>query len=448
MSAPRGRAPHRRAAVGARDLALEALVRVQVDAAFASAALASAMAAVPKLDPRERALATELTYGVLRWQGALDAALSSCAPRGITTLDPEVLGALRVAAYQLIHLDRIPAAAAVSAAVDQVRARRGERMAGFVNGLLRAVGRSEAAAALGRDDVRAHPPWLVDVLASVLPADEVPAALASANRPAPTCLRVNLRRTSREALAARLTKDLPGATVTPGALASTAVRVVGVGDPQATAAFAEGLYTVQDEGAQLVVELALAAVSGRSAPRVLDACAGRGGKTGALAEALGPDARIDAVDRHPDKLARLGAELTRLGLDRPSVRALAVDLEVGQGPLEPGYDLVLCDAPCTGTGVIRRRPEVRLRRTRDDVRRLAAVQRTLLERLAPLVAPGGTLVYCVCSIVPDEGPAVVAAPPAGLRPVSSRTLWPHRDDTDGFYVAVLRRPPSAEAAGG
>jgi 16S rRNA (cytosine967-C5)-methyltransferase len=413
---------------------------VEVDAAFASAALASAMAAVPQLEVRDRALATELTYGVLRWRGALDAALSACAPRGITSLDPEVLGALRVAAYQLVHLDRIPPAAAVSAAVDQVRARRGERMAAFVNGLLRALGRSEAAMALGRDDARAHPSWLVDVLSSVLPARELAAALAASNRPAPTCLRANERRTTSEALAARLAADFPGATVTLGVLASTCVRVAGIGDPQATAAFAEGLYTVQDEGAQVVVEEALAAVLGKPAPRVLDACAGRGGKTGALAEALGPAARIDAVDRHPDKLARLGADLTRLGLARPGVRALAIDLEIGQGPLEPGYDLVLCDAPCTGTGVIRRRPEVRLRRTPDDVRRLVAVQRTLLARLAPLVAPGGTLVYCVCSIVPDEGPAIVAAPPAGLRLVGSRMLWPHRDDTDGFFIARLQRP--------
>lgn len=439
---PKGgaRPSHRRAAIGARDLAVTALVRVQADAAFASAALASAMAAVPRLDARDRALATELTYGVLRWQGALDAALAACAPRGIGSLDPEVLAALRVAAYQLIHLDRIPAAAAVSAAVDQVRARRGERMAAFVNGLLRGLGRNEAAQALGRDDERAHPAWLVQVLRAVLPPDELGMALAAANLPAPTFLRANRRRTTREALAARLLADVPGATVTLGHLAGQCLRVTGLGDPQATAAFAEGLYTVQDEGAQLVVELAAGAVRAKRAPRVLDACAGRGGKTGGLAEALGPDARIDAVDRHPDKLARLGAEFQRLGLAGPSLRTFAIDLEVGRGPLEPGYDLVLCDAPCTGTGVIRRRPEVRLRRTPDDVRRLAAVQRSLLERLAPLVGPGGTLVYCVCSIVPDEGPTVVASPPAPLRLVDERTLWPHRDDTDGFFVATLRAP--------
>lgn len=429
----------RRAATGARDLALEALIRVQRDAAFASAALSSAMAAVPRLEPRDRGLATELTYGVLRWQGALDAALAACAPRGIATLDPEVLAALRIAAYQLIHTDRIPPAAAVSAAVDQVRALRGERMAGFVNGLLRALGRSDEARALGRDDLRAHPAWLVDVLRAALPADELAMALAAANHPAPTCLRVNLRRTTREALAARLCADFPAATVTAGTLAPACLRTTGIGDPQATAAFAEGLYTVQDEGAQLVVARAAQALAGRPRPRVLDACAGRGGKTGALVELLGEGARLDAIDRHPDKLARLQADLARLG--HAGVRSVAADLEVGVGTLEPAYDLILLDAPCTGTGVIRRRPEVRLRRTPEDVRRLAGVQRALLARLGPLLAPGGTLVYCVCSIVPDEGPAVVASLPAGLRVVEQRTLWPHRDDTDGFYFAVLVREP-------
>lgn len=431
----------RRAATGARDLALEALVRVERDAAFASAALASAIASVPRLDARDRALATEIAYGVLRWRDALDAALSSCAPRGLGTLDVHVLAALRIAVYQLAHLDRIPAAAAVSSAVDQVRARRGQRLSGFVNGLLRAVARSGAALALARDPVRAHPAWLVDALRASLPPEELEAALLAGTRPAPTCLRVNERRTTKAALGARLASEHLGAVVAPGALATTCLRVEGIGDPQATPAYREGEYTVQDEGAQVVVQEAVRAMrpTDRARPRVLDACAGRGGKTGALAEALGSGAQIDAVDRNPDKLARLAADLSRLGLDGGGVRAHAIDLEVGTGPLQPGYDLVLLDAPCSGTGVIRRRPEVRWRRTPDDVARLASVQRALLARVAPLVGPSGVLLYCVCSVLPEEGLEVVRSGAAGLTLTEIHQLWPHRNDTDGFSFALLAK---------
>ena len=427
----------------ARDLALEALVRVERDAAFASAALSSALSATPRLDPRDRALSTELVYGVLRWRGALDAALSSCAPRGIAALDEHVLSALRIAVYQLAHLDRIPAAAAVSAAVDQIRALRGERLAAFVNGLLRGVSRSDAAVALARDPVHAHPAWLVDALRVILPPDEIEFALAAALRPAPVCLRTNLRRTSRDALAARLQGEVAGSLVHPGELAATCLRAEGLGDPQASAAFSAGDYTVQDEGAQQVVAVAAHWAKSRavSSPRILDACAGRGGKTGGLAEALGPAAKIDAVDRHPDKIERLQADLGRLGIGAGQVRALAIDLEVGLGPLQPGYDLVLLDAPCTGTGVIRRRPEVRWRRSPADVTRMAGVQRDLLARVAPLVAPSGVLVYCVCSFMPAEGAEVAANPPAGLVLAEETTLWPHRNDTDGFYLATFRKSP-------
>ncbi|MBI2895212.1 MAG: hypothetical protein HYY06_16785 [Deltaproteobacteria bacterium] len=420
----------------ARDIALWALGRVERDGAFASAALASAFSRDPSLDPRDRGLATELTMGVLRWRGALDAAIAACAPRGIRRLDSSVLSALRIAAYQIAHLDRVPPAAAISAAVDQVRAARGDRMAGFASGVLRALERGEhGALALARDLGLSHPAWLVDVLGRRLPADEVDLALAVNNSPPPTCLRVNVRRATPDAVAELLTEKAPGVSVSHGRHVSTCLRVEGLGDPAANEAHRLGWYSVQDEGAQIVVALCVESVCHKKGVRALDACAGRGGKTAALAEALEPGSAIEAADRSPQKLERLAADFARLGL--PPARAIAVDLEVGTAGLVPGYDLILLDAPCSGTGVVRRRPDIRWRRSRADVLRMADVQAVLLQKVAPLLEPGGVLVYSVCSITEEEGPGVVRRAPASLRLVSERTLWPHRDDTDGFFIATL-----------
>jgi 16S rRNA (cytosine967-C5)-methyltransferase len=421
--------------VTARRLAADVLLQVERDGAFASAALSAALAREPDLDPRDRALATELVYGVLRWRGILRETIGRQTPRGITKLDPAVRAHLEIAAYQILRMDRIPAAAAVDEAVSGVKRQRGERMGGFANAVLRKVA---ADPARPDEDERARlalPAWLSRALRRDLGAEDARAvALASLAVPR-TFLRANVRKTTCEALAERIHSERPGARATRWAGAPGALEIAADGDLQALPSFREGLFTVQDAAAQAVAAL----VRPRPGERILDACAGRGGKTGALVELAGGPVEVDAADDHPGKLERLVSEMARLG--HAGVRTVAVDLAVGAGGLAPPYDAVLVDAPCTGTGVLARRPEIRWRLVRDDAARLAEVQRTILSRAAGLVRPGGRLVYAVCSLLAAEGPQVTASLGAEWTMEGEHRWLPHREGTDGFYAVVWARRP-------
>ena len=419
----------------ARTLAARVLLRVEKEGAFASAALSSALEREMDLDPRDRGLATELVYGVLRWRGILDDAIARRAPRGIDRLDTLVRIHLEVGAYQIFRL-RIPAPAAVSVAVEAVKADRGARMAGFANAVLRAVAADPGPA---DEDTRARlalPAWMNEALTGDLGALDARVLALSSLEVAPTFVRTNLRRISAEVLADRIRSERPGTVVHSHPAGPGALRVETPGDLASLPVHGEGLFTVQDAAAQAVAAL----VAPRAGERILDACAGRGGKTGALVEAADGDVSIDAADDHPAKLDRLVAELARLG--HAGVRTVPVDLTVGVDGLAPPYDAALVDAPCSGIGVVARRPELRWRVQPDDVARLVALQRSILGAVAPLVRPGGRLVYAVCSLLSSEGPGAIAAfraANAGFSVRTERRWLPHRDGTDGFYAAVLDR---------
>jgi 16S rRNA (cytosine967-C5)-methyltransferase len=249
-------------------------------------------------------------------------------------------------------------------------------------------------------------------------------------RPLPPPLTLRARG-EREALRARLVAAHPEAEVTLGALCPDALVVRNAGDPRGLSGYDEGLFVVQDEASQLVAR----AVAPEAGDRVLDACAGRGGKTLALLDALGAEGRVTAADAHPDKLARMDEALRRLAIDPSRLDRRAVDFSVGAGGLETGrYDRALVDAPCTGLGTIHRRPEILLRVGPDDPARMGALQRAIAARVARLVRPGGLLVYAVCSPTRAEGAEVVSAL---LRDVPSLELLhepvgPVRCDDDGM----------------
>ncbi|MEZ4407083.1 MAG: RsmB/NOP family class I SAM-dependent RNA methyltransferase, partial [Polyangiales bacterium] len=255
-------------------------------------------------------------------------------------------------------------------------------------------------------------------------------------------LRAQTLRTSREALRDRLVEELPGATVTLGALSPWSLRVEGAGDPTRAPSWREGLFSIQDEAAQAVAAMTEA----RPGMRVLDVCAGRGGKTAAIATMLAGDGLLHAVDLHPEKLAKAREELARLGLD-DGVRfaAFAADLSVGLGALakaapSEGYDVVLVDAPCSGLGTLARRPDAMLRlRDPAALDALVASQRAILERVAPLVKVGGALVWAVCTLTREEGDGVIddvaRAHPAYFGEVDARRVFTaDRDGTDGFVA--------------
>jgi 16S rRNA (cytosine967-C5)-methyltransferase len=449
----------------ARDLARKVLLRVE-GGGYANLTLASELAK-SRLSDLDRAFTTELVYGVLKNRSRLDRALAACTmfgpkgPRSIERLDPTTLGALRLAADQILFL-RVPDHAAVDDTVRAVKKSRGERLAGFANALLRRLAREgeppvpevtvDELLPAHLEITYSFPSWLVEQVLPLLGPDGARAALAAWNEPAPTWLRINTLRTNFGQLIVAITNERPRAECATSALVREALSVVHGGDLFSTEAYRRGDFLAQDLGAQLVGRL----VDPQPGERILDACAGVGGKSTHLAALTRDEARIDAADVNPRKLELCADHCRRLGVR--SVRTVVADLTSPAAALQPVYDRVLLDAPCSGLGVLRRHPELKWRRAPGDLAELAALQAQLLDALAPRVRPGGLLVYAVCTFTADEGPGQVARflerhpeftrePPPDtprfptwvVEPDGSVRTWPHRDNADAFYSARLRR---------
>jgi 16S rRNA (cytosine967-C5)-methyltransferase len=429
-----------------RALAIEVLVRVE-DGAFANVLLPARLRATG-WDARSRAQATDLVYGALRRRRALDFVLDHVVDRPLAGLDPPVRAALRLGTYELV--EGVPAHAAVSETVDAV-GQTAPRAKGFVNAVLRRVadlgpawpwpeGDSTEAVAIRTS----MPDWIVERLVADLGPGDALAMLEVANRPAPLTLRVDARRADPDAVAAELTAA--GATVEPGALVRGALLVRGAGDPGRIAAVADGRATPQDQASQAVA----ATVGARGGERVLEVGAAPGGKTTALAAAMDDRGFVVAVDLQAARLGLVARAVERLGLT--SVAPVVAD---GRAlPLTPGsFDRVLLDAPCSGLGVLRRRPEARWRIEVEAVDQLATLQRELLAAAAATVRPGGRLVYSVCTLTRAETrdvdewaaatlPDFAAEPPPGApwRPWGrGALLLPSAADTDGMYLLALSR---------
>jgi 16S rRNA (cytosine967-C5)-methyltransferase len=420
-----------------RDVARRVLDRVERQGAWATPTLDGELARAG-LDERDRRLAAELVYGVLRHRTRLDHALSAHAK--LERSPPRIVIALRLAAYQLLFLDRVPAYAAVDDAVAAARQVGGAKLGGFVNAVLRKLDRQKEPPLIETGKPRLEvehslPRWMLDELEAALDApgsaDELASRAATFAEPAPLVARVNRRRTTREALIETLREA--GVTATPVAGAGSALILDGLGDPARSASFLAGLWTVQDTGAQLVAELA----APRPGQRILDACAGVGGKSTHLAELADDAAMIDAADLNATKLGLCAETAQRLGLT--SIRRHACDLLDPRAPLGDGYDVIVLDAPCSGLGVLRRHPDAKWRVKPADVPRLADLQRQLLDAVVPRLAPAGVLVYSVCTFTRAEGPAQVAAlaARAGLRITAEHRSWP--PEADAFYMARLAR---------
>jgi 16S rRNA (cytosine967-C5)-methyltransferase len=377
-------------------VAVRVLFRVSTEGAWATPALDAEIQRA-KLDRRDAALATEIAYGALRVLPRLDAALDAHLSRP-AKVDPFLRAALRVGAYQLLHLSRVPAHAAVSDAVAIVKRERGPRLGGVANAVLRkvAASRPEAPAPPTRVEV---PGWIRARLERSLGASRAALFLEARALPPPLGLRVVGG--SMEAALESIREARPEASVSLARPTSRGIAAVGVGDPRALPGYAEGRIAVQELGSQLVVAL----VGAQSGEAVADLCAGHGTKSLALAE-LG--AEVVAVDLYEEKLDRARAEAARLGRHGPRAMVTrTVDLSVGTGGLEARFHRVLVDAPCTGLGTLHRRPELALRVGPEDPARLAALQARILATAAKLVRPGGTLVYSVCSPTSEEGIDVV-----------------------------------------
>jgi len=444
---PGGRPPRSRTIDAPRAAAYDVLKAVRVDDAYTNLVLPHVLRAAG-LTGRDAAFATELASGTIRRQGTYDAILAACVDRPLAKVEAKVLDALRLGAHQLLGM-RVPTHAAISTTVDLVRAKVGQGPAGFTNAVLRRVAevpydgwlrRIAPDDELGRLSVwHSHPRWVVEELARALGRPDELDDLLAADNAAPRVVLV-----ARPGLAT--VAELPGE---PTALSPYGVVSSG-GDPGSIQAVAEGRAGVQDEGSQLVA-LALAAVEVDGSDALwLDVCAGPGGKAALLsAIATQRGALLVANERQPHR-----AGLVRRAL-RPDAPVVAAD---GTRPpwSAATFDRILVDAPCTGLGALRRRPEARWRRQPADLDALVPLQVSLLESALDSVRPGGVVLYATCSPVLAETAGVVSTVLAArsdvlLEPVpldvpdavgplpNTVQLWPHRHRTDAMFMALLRR---------
>lgn len=434
-----------------RALAWRVLAAVEAGA-FADAALGTTLRGAG-LAVRDRALATQLVYGTLAWQGLLDHVLAGLG-RPAARLDPPLRTLLRLALFQLVKLDRVPDFAAVDTTVALAKTVNGGAPSGLVNALLRRFLREgrplflpppEAPAYLAL--AHSHPAWLVERWRAEIGAAETEALLAADNAPAPTVLRVNRPRVTRQrALAALADAGIAAHATT---FAADGVVLDTTVDPAALPGHEEGWFAPQGEASQLVGALLGVAAGGR----LLDACASPGGKALAAAAA---GARVLGLDPHRAGLARLRSEAARLGL---GVAVAQADALAPPLAASARFDAVLVDAPCSGLGTLRQHPEIRWRRTPKDLVARAVVQGRILASVAGHVAAGGALVYATCTLAQLENDDVVAAflaahpeftrdDPRPLLPAPARALvdaagalrtYPHRHGLDGFYAVRLVR---------
>ncbi len=453
-----------------RKVAFDILRRVEEEGAYSSLLLQ----AIDERDLAERdiALVTELVYGVLRRRLYLDHVLAAFSSRPVEEIDPDLRRILHLGLYQILLLDRIPDHAAVNEAGRMARSRmkgRAAQAAAFVNGVLRAVTRDrsrvpppprprggvDAAAALAVAE--SHPEWLVRRWLDRFGLEETSDLLRAQNTPAPVALRVNRRAASRDQVTASLAAE--SIVAAPSSLLEEFL-IVKQGAPQRTRAFARGEFYIQDVASGLVARLAGAGL--KEGDRVLDACAAPGGKALALAEIVGERGLVVAADLHPARLGLVSQNAKRMGCG--GLAAVAADFAGESPPFQTraAFDAVVVDAPCTGTGVIRRNPELRYRLSHEALDRLAGVQARLLHRCAPLVRLGGWLVYAVCSIEEEEGlervgdflskhPEFVIQDPRESLPDSAKHLvicrsgvpalvtLPHKEGLDGFFAARFLR---------
>jgi 16S rRNA (cytosine967-C5)-methyltransferase len=407
----------------AREVAFAAVRRTFDDGAYTDRVLA-AEAERAGLDGRDRALATHLAYGTVQRRRTLDAALETLARRAPDGLEPGLANALRLGTFELLFAQGIPARASVSETVNLVRAHVGARATGLANAVLRRVAEGGSAWYAGLGDAtpaeagvrHSLPDWLCDLWFSAYGAEHARALCAAANRPPETCLRPNPLRAPEGAVEAILEEAGVPFRRDP----ETGALVLGGPFPFARSPlYTDGLAVPHSRASIQAAER----VGARPGMRVLDLCAAPGGKTSQLAAA---GAEVTAVEINPGRARALRETLARLGAP---VRVVEGDARVFA---EDGWDAILLDAPCTGTGVLAGRPDARWRRQAADVATLAGLQAQMLRHAATLLGPGGRLVYAVCTLSPAENDGAVRA--AGLVPRDERWSWPDRDGTDGFYT--------------
>jgi 16S rRNA (cytosine967-C5)-methyltransferase len=441
-----------------RHQAVDILSQVRISQSFAGELLDASLTANTLSGTPDGRLLTHLVYGVLRFQGHLDWIISKLYRGDFAKMDESIKNVLRVGLYQLKFSDRLPAFAVVDEAVKSAKI-IAPAQSGLTNAILRNYLRhgnkipfpswkkqpAEHIAAL-----HSHPLWLVQAWLDIFGKEETLALCKANNEMPPLTIRINKLKTSKEELEQKLNKE--GFSYAPTKFSPDGIVLTdSTGPIQKTDFFREGLLRIQDEGAQLVSYL----INPKNGENILDVCAGSGGKTTHLAAIMKNDGNILAIDRHEGKLTELKKEIDRLGIN--NIQTQQVDLSIMLPiALAEKFDQVLVDAPCSGTGTLRRNPEIKWRTTAADLNNFTLVQNSILQNAAPAVKKGGRLIYCTCSLMPAENEDVIRQfltnnpqftlgpiPETIKKPLIDKSgffrTYPHIHNTDGFFGAILQR---------
>jgi len=444
----------------ARETALKALYETEVKGAYSNLALKKLLTD-KQFDSRDRAFITELVYGTVTRKLTLDWIISRFSKVQLKKLSHWVLQILRMGTYQIIFLDRVPSSAACNTSVDLAKKYAGQS-AGFVNAVLRSVARSKDKFSLEDIDASciaeklsikySFPGYLVEEWIEAFGEVFTEALLASLLERPEFSVRVNTLKTTREALIEELRCN--GIGTAPGRFLEEALYLENVSDVSRLDAFIEGKMIVQDESSMLVTKV----LDPKPGEKVLDVCAAPGGKTTHMGQVMENRGHIDAWDIHEHKIALIDENAKRLGIE--IIEASQKDALVFSEEARDMYDRVLVDAPCSGTGIIRRKPDIKWKREKDDIGNLVEIQKKILYNSSRYVKPGGVLVYSTCSIDKRENEQVVSDflnenrdfyaeslktfLPQALQGKSEIVggilrLYPHIDGTDGFFIARMKR---------
>ncbi|MBE6918190.1 MAG: 16S rRNA (cytosine(967)-C(5))-methyltransferase RsmB [Ruminococcaceae bacterium] len=437
--------------LGARDVALEVLMQVDRANAWSDGSLKRTIAK-NKLDSREAALATRLSYGVIQNKLLLDYYISCYCTQKAEKLESVIRNILRIGGYQILFMDKIPHHAAVNEAVEMTRRANRPKAAGMVNAVLRKFVANwmnmPALPGATADylSVRySHPKWLVERLMELLGPEEAEAYFRMNNEIVPTTIQTNTLKTTAEELEKELRHA--GVTVEKHPWLPGCFEVSATGDLESLPAFTEGRFMVQDAAARLVATIAQPAPDAK----VMDVCAAPGGKSFALAIDMKDQGQIVSCDIHPHKLKLIESGAQRLGIT--SIRAAQADGREPHAAWQQTADLVVADVPCSGLGIIRKKPDIRYKNPKE-LAQLPAIQLAILKNASTYVRSGGTLIYSTCTVLPEENEAVTeeflakhidfelesfALPLPIGKQKGHLTLWPQRFGTDGFYICRMRR---------
>ncbi len=436
----------------ARDTALEVLMQVDRANAWSDGSLKRTIAK-NQLDHRDAALATRLSYGVIQNKLLLDYYIGCYCTQKAEKLESVIRNILRLGGYQILFMDKIPHRAAVNEAVEMTKRHGRCKAAGMVNAVLRKfVEHWMDMPALPQDTTEeylsirySHPRWLVERLVDVLGPEEAEAYLRTNNEIVPTTIQTNLLKTTPEELEKELHQS--GVAVEAHPWLEGCFAVSGTGDLENLPAFIEGRFMVQDVAARLVATVA----APQPADRILDTCAAPGGKSFALAVDRRDQGQIISCDIHPHKLKLIENSAQRLGIG--SIKTALADGREHHAAWAQSADLVVTDVPCSGLGIIRKKPDIRYKNPKE-LAQLPKIQRDILENASTYVRSGGVLVYSTCTILPEENEGVTndflarhsdfmleefALPLPIGRCQGHLTLWPQRFGTDGFYICRMRR---------